>query len=479
MKLFISLILFTILLNFIECRIRLNAKEIEKNFDGIHQEIVEIKKNLQYYLKRINTLDGKSRNDTVIYNKLVQRLNHLRYELDRIKEIQQRELKEKLHWKAKAENNSRLIYDFKLGLQNKINQNQNLLTKRIERLEQQYLYGHRSILNLEEKIGRETIKNQRLSSELQMLKSSIRQVYNNMTASINKLRRKHDWMANRIFNKSVENTETMRHFQRYAEELQQQIFALQKRASTEEKEAPFRLKDMLMSLLYESEKSQKISTTVKTAEPSTASVTATTTQTTLPTTTTLRPTTLKPTTTTTTTTTTKKLPTTSTSRPSTVSTSRQSKTSSMKTSTTTTSTITTSSTTLLTTKIPKSLKQITDKPLMSTTNPTTSTTSSSNKEHTTIPKARNTTQETLTTEQPSTTVEGQQTTDSKKDPSTTVQTQHHISLTMSTLPEVGQDTDSIDIDQPLANGVFIDLMPDSFDAENEQRETLIWENDEN
>ena len=168
MKLCTSFILITILLNFIECRIRLNAKEIEKNFDGIHQEIVEIKKNLQYYLKRINTLDGKSRNDTVVYNKLVERLNHLQYELDRIKEIQQRELKEKLHWKAKAENNSRLIYDFKLGLQNKINENQNLLTKRIERLEQRYLYGQRSILNLEEKIGRETTKNQRLSSELQM-----------------------------------------------------------------------------------------------------------------------------------------------------------------------------------------------------------------------------------------------------------------------------------------------------------------------
>ena len=50
---------------------------------------------------------------------------------------------------------------------------------------------------------------------------------------------------------------------------------------------------------------------------------------------------------------------------------------------------------------------------------------------------------------------------------------------MSTPSEVEQDTDSIDIDQPLANGVFLDLLPDRFDADSEQGETFIWGNDEN
>ena len=305
-----------------------------------------------------------------------------------------------------------------------------------------------------------------------------------MTESINKLRRKHDWMASRIYNKSVENTEMMRHFQRYAEELQQQIFALQKRASTEEKEAPFRLKDMLMSLLYESEKQQKISTTVKTTEASTSTTTTTTTQTTLPSTTTLKPTatTLKPTTVTTTTvtispststtTTAKQQPTSTTSRPSTTT---------AKTTTSTSTTLTTPLITKMPTSSTKKTKT-THKPLMSTGGPTVTTSSYSNKRTMAKPTANsicNTTQEALPTEEPLTTVEQQQTTDRTKDISSTEQTEHEISTTMSTPSEVEQDTDSIDIDQPLANGVFLDLLPDRFDADSEQGETFIWGNDEN
>ena len=249
---------------------RFNAKVIERNFTGIYNEIREIEKSLESYHNRMERLSSKSQNDTMAYNQLLKRLENLHAELDRIKKIQKQELDNKTRWKTLAENNSRLIYNFRVHLQNQINKNQKSLFSRLARLELRYNTQQQSVLNLEQKLDHEVAKNTRLTHKVSGLKDTIRKMCTNMTSAITKLRRKHNWLASRIHNKSAADTEMMRYYRRFAEELQKQIYALDQKIAIEQKETPLRLKELLVNLLAEITEKQNAKTT-------SASVTGTTT----------------------------------------------------------------------------------------------------------------------------------------------------------------------------------------------------------
>lgn len=254
---------------------RFNAKVIERNFIGIYNEIREIEKSLKNYNNRMEQMSQKSQNDTEAYHQLLKRLDNLHSELDRIREIQKQELSNKIRWKTLAENNSRLIYNFRIHLQNQLNKNQKSLFNRLAHLELRYNTQQQSVLNLEQKLDHEVAKNARLSHKVSGLKDTIRKMYSNMTSAITKLRRKHDWLASRIHNKSAADTEMMRYYRRFAEELQKQIYALDQKIAIEQKETPLRLKELLVNLLAEITEKQNAKTT---NEPTTTKETTTTTK---------------------------------------------------------------------------------------------------------------------------------------------------------------------------------------------------------
>ena len=395
------LLVLTVFTGAINGRSRFSAKEIERNFTGIYNEIREIEKSLQSYHQRMERLSYESRNDTVAYNQLLKRLTNLHYELDRVKKIQKQELDEKIRWKILAENNSRLIYNFKVHLQNQINKNQNSLFKRLEILERRYNLQQQSVLHLENKLDLEVVKNARLSDQVVDLKDSIRKVYNNMTLAITKLRRKHDWLASRIHNKSVADTEMMRYYRRFAEELQKQIYALDQKIAIEQKETPVRLKELLMTLLAEiTEKAKTTSgttiptTTTTTGQPATTTTTTTTT-TTASGTTTKQPSstpkiTRKPTTPATTKT---EIPTKTTS----TTTEKPTTTTTQTTSAPTTPTTSTQTTSTQTTSTPTTSTPTTSTPTTSTPTTTTTTTTTSTPTTITPTTTPTTTEETTTT----------------------------------------------------------------------------------
>jgi len=363
-----------VLATFCNCRVVFTAKGIEKNFKEVTREISELKQSIEVYRNYAKILNKKSRNDTILYNQLLDKVNSLQGEIENLKDDLERQSKYKITLTNKTEENSRQIYNVKTDLLNKINTNQYTLLQRIERLEQSNVKKGQTLAGLEERLSSEKAKNERLATELDSLKRGMRRIYNNMTFSINQLRAKHQSATVRLLNMSHEGTDKVHRLQIQIATLEDQI------QNMEETQKALLRRIIRMAMQQKIRQmftttTQATSTTTK-STPSTISTTITTT--TMPSTTSASSstTTATPAITdktpkiTTTTTTTTPASTTNTS-PSTTTTTPEMTTIPATTTTTTPTTTTTTTTSTTTTTNPPTTSSTTSPTTLTTTTTTT------------------------------------------------------------------------------------------------------------
>ena len=210
--------------------VRFNAKEINANFRAVNKQLTMLERKVNFLRNATFHHGNRLRNSTNQNFWLYDQMNRLHRRIEEMERIQNRQQTDGEDLKKDVADNKILIQTSNVNLQNQLNNQHSSLSRRLEKLEQENKLQKENIKSLEDKLRLETAKYKNLFSRVRTLSGSIWSVHYNMSRSIEKLRKRHEWLATYIYNKTTEDTNlhnNVRHLQNHIQDLQQQLHYLE------------------------------------------------------------------------------------------------------------------------------------------------------------------------------------------------------------------------------------------------------------